>query len=77
LSAKRSIGLQSIGGSRLIIKEIQKTLKSEYRIMNVEYRMSKEGILSFLIKRLSVAKPPFEILRFNIQYSAVRFFVQV
>ena len=37
--------------------------------------MSKECILSIFIKifkRLSEAKPPFEILRFDIRYSAVR-----
>jgi len=46
--------------------------KSEYRISNHEYRRSKECILSIFIKRLSAAKPPFEILRFDIRYSAVR-----
>ena len=37
-----------------------------------KYRISKEGILSMLQKRLSAAKPPFDILRFavpNIQSS--------
>ncbi len=34
--------------------------------------MSKECILSIL-KRLSEAIPPFDILRFEIRYSAVRF----
>ena len=38
--------------------------------------MSKECIPSkFYIKRLSVAKPPFDILRFDIQHSAVRCFL--
>gem|GEM_PF-1277145 len=35
--------------------------------------MSKECILSILLKRLSEAIPPFDILRFDIRYSAVRF----
>ncbi len=48
---------------------------------NNEYRMSKEGILpavsfwverSILLKGLSKAKPHFDILRFDIRYSAVR-----
>ena len=47
------------------------TQKREYRISNNECRMSKECILSIL-KRLSKAKPSFEILRFDIRYSAVR-----
>ena len=38
---------------------------------NNECRMSKGCILSIL-KRLSKAKPPFDILRFDIRYSAVR-----
>ena len=42
---------------------------------NNEYRMSKECILSIL-KRLSEAKPSFEILRFDIRYSAVRYLIQ-
>jgi hypothetical protein len=34
-----------------------------------------EGMYTvYFIKGLSVAKPPFEILRFDIQDSAVRFF---
>ena len=37
--------------------------------------MSKECILSIL-KRLSEAKPSFEILRFDIRYSAVRCLIQ-
>jgi len=35
--------------------------------------MSKECILSILLKRLSKAIPTFDILRFVIRYSAVRF----
>ena len=31
---------------------------------------------NYFIKRLSVAKPPFEILRFDIRYSAVRCLIQ-
>ncbi len=46
--------------------------KSKYRISNHEYRMSKECILSFL-KKLSEAKHPYYILRFDIRYSAVLF----
>jgi len=40
--------------------------------------MSKEGILSIFyeFKRLSKAKPSFEILRFDIRYSAVRCYGQ-
>lgn len=38
---------------------------------NIEYGMSKYGILSFLLKGLSVANPPFGILRTDIQYSTV------
>jgi hypothetical protein len=62
-----------------LIEEETSTLrslsKSEYRISNHEYRMSKECILPIFIKiykRLSEAKPPFDILRFDIRYSAVR-----
>jgi len=36
-----------------------------------EYRMSKEGILQFYKTRQSAAIPSFEILRFDIRYSAV------
>jgi hypothetical protein len=35
--------------------------------------MSKEGIISIFQNRKSAAKPSFEILRFDIHYSAVRF----
>ncbi|CAB1079785.1 hypothetical protein D1AOALGA4SA_7489 [Olavius algarvensis Delta 1 endosymbiont] len=35
--------------------------------------MSKECILSILLKKLSKAIPPFDILQFDIRYSAVRF----
>ncbi len=31
---------------------------------------------NYFIKRLSVAKPPFVILRFDIRYSAVRCLIQ-
>ena len=34
--------------------------------MNIECRITKEGILSIL-KRLSLAKAPFDILRFAFQ----------
>ena len=34
--------------------------------------MNVEGVNSALLKRLSKAKPSFEILRFDIRYSAVR-----
>jgi hypothetical protein len=34
--------------------------------------MSKEGILSIFLKRQSKAIPTFEILLFDIRYSAVR-----
>jgi hypothetical protein len=44
---------------------------------NTEYRMSKECILSILLKGLSKAKPSFEILRFDIRYSAVRCLNQI
>jgi len=37
--------------------------------------MSKEWILSIL-KRLSEAKPSFEIMRFAIRYYAVRYLIQ-
>jgi hypothetical protein len=47
----------------LIEKETLK--KREYRMSNNECRMSKECILSIL-KRLSEAKPSFEILRFAV-----------
>ena len=36
-----------------------------------------EGMNSVYLKRLSEAKPPFEILRFDIRYSAVRCSVRV
>ena len=39
--------------------------------------MSKVCILSILLKGLSKAKPPFDILRFDIRYSAVRCSVRV
>jgi hypothetical protein len=39
--------------------------------------MSKECILSILFKGLSKAKPPLEILRFDIRYSSVRCFVRI
>jgi hypothetical protein len=42
----------------------------EYRIMNVEYR--SKAFYLILLKRLSKAKPHFDILRFDIRYSAVR-----
>jgi len=42
----------------------------EYRIMNVECR---RDVFCLFKKRLSAAKPPFDILRFDIRYSAVRF----
>jgi len=36
--------------------------------------MNVEGMYSvYFIKRLSKAKPPFDILRFDIRHSAVRF----
>jgi hypothetical protein len=46
--------------------------------MNIEYRISNvEGMYSiYFIKRLSAAKPSFEILRFDIRYSAVRCLIQ-
>jgi len=43
----------------------------EYRIMNFECR--RNVFYPFDKERLSEAIPPFEILRFNIRYSAVRF----
>jgi hypothetical protein len=48
------------------------TYKNKKRISNHECRISKEGILSILLKRQSIAIPSFEILRFDIRYSAVR-----
>ena len=52
----------------------KKTLKK--RISNHEYRMSniegRHSINFYLLRRQSAAKPPFEILRFDIRYSAVR-----
>ncbi len=41
----------------------------EYRIMNVECR---RDVFCLFKKRLSKAKPSFDILRFDIRYSAVR-----
>jgi hypothetical protein len=41
----------------------------EYRIMNVECR---RDVFCLFKKRLSAAKPPFDILRFDIRYFAVR-----
>ena len=41
----------------------------EYRIMNVEYR---RDVFCLFKKRLSAAKPSFDILRFDIRYSTVR-----
>jgi hypothetical protein len=45
----------------------------EYRIMNVECR---RDVFCLFKKRLSAAKPPFDILRFDIRYSAVRCLTQ-
>jgi hypothetical protein len=45
----------------------------EYRIMNVECR---RDVFCLFKKRLSAAKPPFDILRFDIRYSAVRCLIQ-
>jgi len=39
-------------------------IKSEYRLSINEYRMSKDCILSILLKELSKAKLTFDILRF-------------
>ena len=46
--------------------------------LTIEYRISNnEGMYSiYFIKRLSEAKPPFVILRFDIRYSAVTFLIQ-
>jgi hypothetical protein len=41
----------------------------EFRIMNVEFR---RDVFCLFKKRLSAAKPPFDILWFDIRYSAVR-----
>jgi len=41
----------------------------EYRIMNIECRSK---VFCLFKKRLSVAIPHFDILRFDIRYSAVR-----
>ena len=52
----------------------------KYRIMNVESsgrQVLKECIQSVLLKGLSEAKPPFEILRFDIRNSAVRCFIHM
>jgi hypothetical protein len=49
----------------------RKNSKSEYRISNNEYRMSKEGILSIL-KRLSKATPPFDFLAADHVFSVIR-----
>ena len=45
----------------------------EYRIMNVECR---RDVFCLFKKRLSAAKPSFDILRFDIRYSAVRCLIQ-
>jgi hypothetical protein len=45
------------------------------RISNNEGRISNvEGRCSVHLKGMSAAKPSFEILRFDIRYSAVRFY---
>jgi len=63
-------GIGKSGASPAAALIEKETLKK--RISNNECRMSKECILSIL-KRLSEAKPSFEILRFDIRYFAVRF----
>ncbi len=67
-----STRLQDAEESCLIEAESLQSVKANRRISNNEYRMSKECILPILYERLSAAKPPFEILRFDIRYSAVR-----
>ncbi|CAB1082700.1 hypothetical protein D1AOALGA4SA_10304 [Olavius algarvensis Delta 1 endosymbiont] len=59
--------------SSLIAKDtlIKRITNIEQGIMNIEVRHS---IIIILEKRLSAAIPPFDILRFDIRYSAVRFF---
>jgi len=42
----------------LIRKKLKKKANIEYRILNHEYRMSKECILSILFVKKSRAKPP-------------------
>ena len=70
------VGCQVSGkeGSRFRGSEVLS--KNEYRIMNVEgmYSARRELLCRtvYFKKRLSKAKPPFDILRFDIRYSAVR-----
>ena len=55
---------------RSIRKRNFEKANNEYRTRNVEYR--SKAFYLFLLKRLSKAKPDFEILRFDIRDSAVR-----
>ncbi|UCD82402.1 MAG: hypothetical protein JSW26_13540, partial [Desulfobacterales bacterium] len=57
----------------MIDKRNSKKANIEYRIMNIPPEADRrETFCLFYKKRLSTAKPPFDILRFDIRYSVRR-----